>query len=347
MNINSPEQQNHKNEVSPSLQLLDVIHGYWLAQVVHVTAKLNIADLITAGSKTADELAEATATNPDALYRLLRTGAGYGLLEEVERGTFALTPIGETLRSDVPGSIRDYAIAVVAPGHWLPFGRLDKAIETGQPTFNDTFGMDLWEYYAQNEEEGTHFAGAMSDLSAIAAQEVPASYDVSAFKKIVDVGGSHGMLLMGLLNNAPEAEGVLLDLPNVIEGAKGTIDGSSFSNRIQLIGGDFFQEIPSGGDLYVLKQILHDWPDEQAATILKNIHRAAAPQSKLIIVEHLIPGKPEPSYVFLVDLLMLILFGARERRQDEFEVLLSGSGYKLERVMPTTGLFSVIEAVRV
>jgi len=337
-------------QLSPSDRLMEMINGYLLSQVVHVMAKLNIADHIVAGSETSDELAETTATNPGALYRLLRACASYGLLEETEQGGFAMTPMGELLRSEVPDSVRDYAAAIVAPGHWLPFGRLDTTIATGQSTVNDTLGMGLWEYYSQNEEEGRHFAGAMSDLSALAARDVPANYDVSGFKRIVDVGGSHGALLSALLEHAPKAEGVLFDLPDVIETAKETIDGAAPRDRVQLVGGDFFREIPLQGDLYVLKHILHDWPDEQALTILRGIHAAAAPESTLLIVELLVPDGPdgaEQSSTFLDDLLMLTLFGARERRADEYEALLSKAGYGKRRVIQTDGPYGLIEAVRV
>jgi hypothetical protein len=333
---------------APLLQLFQMVGGYWLAQIVHVVAKLGIADHLAGGPKTAEMLARVTATDSAALSRLLRTSAAFGLLEEVEPQTFRLSPLGETLRSDVPGSARDYAIAIVGPGHWRPWGQLDRAIASGQSTFEDEFGMPMWEYYRQHEQEGTHFAGAMSCLSTMVAHEVVACYQVAGCKKIVDVGASQGKLLLALLKQAPDANGILFDLPYVLEGARESMQDADLRHRVELVGGDFFQEVPSGGDLYLLKQILHDWDDGQCSTILRNIHRAAAPQSKLLIVEMLIPDKPEPSSVFLLDLSMLVLLGGRERTRQEFAALLSAAGYQLERIIPTTtGLFSVMEAVHV
>jgi O-methyltransferase domain/Dimerisation domain len=333
--------------VAPSLQLMQMIHGFVLSQVVNVAAKLGVADHLADGPKTSHALAQDIAADPDALYRLLRACAGFGLFSEVESQTFALTPLGDLLRSNATGSLRDYAIFGLAPGLWLPFGHLEQAIRSGKPQAKQVLGMELWEYFSQHEEESTPFAAAMSYLSAGAAREVVARYDVSQAKKIVDVGGSHGMLLTALLQAAPAAEGVLFDLPHVIEHARTVVGSLGLNDRVALRSGDFFQEVPPGGDLYLLKQILHDWDDAHCLVLLKNIHRAARSQSRLLVVEMLMPDQPGPSVVTLMDLSMLVLFGGRERSGKDFESLLVRAGYLVQRVIPTAGLFSVVEAVRV
>src|SRR5262249_34591897 len=312
------------------------IYGYWLSQMVHVAAKFGVADHLADGPKTSQALSQEIAADPDALYRLLRACASFGLLSEGESRTFALTPLGGLLRSDVTGSLRDYAIAVIAPGHWLPLGHLDQAIQSGKPQAKQVLGMELWEYYAQQQEEGAHFARTMGYLSATAAREVVAHYDVSQVKHIVDVGGSHGMLLTTLLQAAPTAKGVLFDLPHVIEEALEMVGSLGLNDRIELIGGDFFQEVPPGGDLYLLKQILHDWDDAHCLVLLKNIHRAARPQSKLLVVEMIVPDKPEPSLVPLTDLAMLVLLGGRERSGHDFASLLGRAGDGVDASRPPT-----------
>jgi hypothetical protein len=343
----NPVQTDHEKEDALSQQLLRMIQGYFLAQVVHVIAKLGIADYLADGPKTSDALAQLTATDHDALSRLLRTGAGFGLLEERQPRTFALLPLGTLLRSEVPGSLRDYVIAMVAPGFWLPWGQLDQAISSGKRTFTNVFGMNFWEYYAQHQEEGSHFAKAMGNISAMVADEVVVQYDVSTCQKIVDVGGSHGTLLVALLQTVPTTKGVLFDRPNVIAEAQHVIEDLGLIERVELVGGDFFQAVPAGGDLYLLKWILHDWDDAQCRVILKNIHHAAASQSKLLLIERLLPAAPEPSPVHLMDLTMLVLFGGRERSQEEFQTLLSSAGYTLQRIIPLSNFLNIIEAVRV
>lgn len=335
------------NHVSPALQLIQMIEGYWLSQVVYVAAKLGVADLLADGPKTSQALAQEVSADPDAFYRLLRACACFGLLSEGTAKTFALTPLGDLLRSNAMGSLRDYAIGVVGPGHWLTFGNLDQAIQSGEPQAKPVLGMELWEYYAEHEQESIHFSRTMGYLSQAAALDVVANYDASQVTHIVDVGGSHGMLLTKLLQAAPTAQGVLFDLPNVIEQARKAVESLGLQERVTLVSGDFFQEAPAGGDLYLLKQILHDWNDAQCLTILKNIHHAARPQSKLLVVEMVVPDKPEPSLVPLTDLAMLVLLGGRERSGHDYASLLERAGYRLERIIPTQGLFSVIEAVRV
>jgi hypothetical protein len=321
--------------------------GYILSQVVHVIAKLGIADHLTYGPQTAHALAQATATDPDALDRLLLTGAAFGLLEEVEPHRFALTPLGELLRSNVPGSVRDYAIAMVAPEHWLPCGHLEQTIRSGKPSFPEVFGMDLWEYHARHTEEGIDYSKMLSNVSELIVDEVVARYDVTPLQKIVDVGANSGRLLASLLCAAPAAKGVLFDLPRMITEARAVVEKLAVSERIELIAGDFFKEVPGGGDLYILMRILHLWDDAQCAVILRNIHCASKPRGKLLIIERFLPARPEPSPVYFSDLNMLIRVGGRERSRKSFHTLLGSAGYAVERIIPISGFFNVIEADRV
>jgi hypothetical protein len=325
------------NEMPPHVHVLQLLMGLWNAQIVATAARFGVADLMATGVHDVDSLAHECGADPGALYRLLRACAAIGIVIETEPRRFALTPAGECLRSNVENSLRDFLIAETAPGHWLPWGRLYDAVRDGRSVAGDVLGMPPWEYYAKNPEEGLSFARGMGNLSAIVAQDVTRVYDASGFKRIVDVGGSQGVLLASLLATNPNATGVLFDLPEVIANAPA-------DPRIERVGGDFFKECPPDGDLYLLKSILHDWPDDRCAEILKSIHNAAKPGAKLLVVEMLLPDTPQPSPVALMDLNMLVMLDGRERTAAEMAALLASGGFRVERVLPT-GMFSLIEAV--
>jgi len=333
----------------PHAVLMQMVMGIWAAQIASAVAQLEIPDHIARGKVSVDDLAAEANADAEALYRLLRAAGSIGLCAETAPRHFALTPVGDALRSDAAHSVRDFVIAETASGHWLPWGRLADAVRRGGPMTEETLGMNAWEYYAKNIDEGRCFARGMGNLSAIVSEDVARVYDPGDVRRIVDVGGSEGVLLRGLLARAPEARGVLFDRPEIIEAAKGPIESSGFADRVELAGGSFLDEVPVGGDLYVLKSILHDWPDEQCETIVRNVHRAAAPESRLMIVEMTLPDGPAgtPSPVPLMDMNMLVMLGGRERTASEFSALLARCGYRVERVVPTPGPFSVIEARRV
>jgi hypothetical protein len=341
-----PQSSDESRDAALQLQLGQMIGGYRLSQVIHVAATFGVADHLADGPQTSAVLAQRIPAHPDALYRLLRACAGFGLFTEVAPRTFALTPLGALLQSNVTGSLRDQAVAMAGPGHWLPWGQLAHAIRSGQPTVTEVLGSDLFDYYAQHEEEGTHFARAMGYITATTAAAVVASYDASQATKIVDVGGSHGVLLAALLQAAPTAHGVLFDLPHVLPEAREVVKRLGLQDRIELVGGDCFQEVPPGGDLYLLKQMLECWEDARCTRLLENITRVAKPHGTLLVIERLLPDTPAPSPVFLADLTMLVLAGGRERSRQEFATLLSSAGYHIERIIPTSGPFSVIEATR-
>ena len=328
--------------VPPPVAMMQIMMGMWVAQIVSAIAQLGFADRMADGLQTADEIALASGANPQATNRLLRAAANLGVVHETAPRHFALTPLGETLRSNVPGSMRDFVMAETAPGHWLPWGRLGDAIRTGRSQTQETLGIPVWEYYAKNHDEGMSFARAMSNLSALVAEDVGRVYDAGDAKTIVDVGGSEGVLLRGLLRKSG-ARGILFDRPEIIEHSREVIAADPLADRIELAGGDFFAEVPKG-DLYILKSVLHDWPDAKCIDILKTLRRAAAPNARLLVVEMLVPETPAPSPVLFLDLNMLVMLDGRERTAGEYGELLRAGGWAMERVIPTDGMFSVIEA---
>jgi hypothetical protein len=330
----------------PPVQLLQMLMGMWVAQIASAFARLGAADAIAAGNTSADAIARSADASADGTYRLLRAAATAGLVRETSPREFALTPLGECLREGAPGSLRDFVIAETAPGHWLPWGRLYDAVKRGSSVASETLGVDVWEYYAKNAEEGHAFARGMGNLSALVSQQIGGLYDASRFRRIVDVGGSQGVLLAGLLASSPEARGVLFDRDDVIAEARHVVESGPLRDRIEMVAGDFFANVPEGGDLYVLKSILHDWPDERCAAILANVHRAAAPHSRLLVVETILPDEPQPSPVAFMDLNMLVMLNGRERTVSEYTALLRDAGYEVERFIPTGGMFGLIEARR-
>lgn len=329
----------------PTQIMMQLITGYWLSQAVGVAAHLGIADALSAGPSTSGELGEALGANPNSVYRLMRLLTSIGVFGQDGHDRFVLNPLGETLLSEGAGSVRNFAITETAPGHWLPWGRLFDSVRTGKPMARETLGMELFDWYAQNPEEAGFFTGAMGNLSALAAAELVRVYDFSGAKKVIDVGGAHGILLEAVLLANTASRGILYDLPHVIATADQTVD-ARVTDRCELVSGDFFVSVPEGGDVHLLKQIVHDWDDERASLVLANCHRALSPSGKLILIEMVLPSDNHPDLAQAMDLNMLAILGGRERTEEEYRTLLQSSGFRLERVKATHSPFSVIEAIR-
>lgn len=325
----------------PPARVFGLITGMWAAKAAAACAELGIPDVLAHGPKTADEVAKAIDADPSATYRLMRGVASVGVLVAEPNGRFALTPVGEMLRKDVPGSMRSLLLAEMAPGHWLPWGHLTDAVRTGKPSLPKVLGKGAWEYYRDNPEEGRLFSEGMTGISMMAVQAVLSSYSFAGAKKIVDVGGAHGAFLAAVLEREPSAKGVLFDQPQVVEGSGATLE--KVAARVERIGGDFFAEVPKGGDVYLVKHILHDWNDDECVKILKNVRGAMDPKGRVVVVELLIGDHPGPAP--LMDLNMLVMLTGRERTADEFGALFAKAGLRLSGVTPTHSPVVVIEAV--
>jgi SAM-dependent methyltransferase len=274
--------------------------------------------------------------------RLLRAGASLGLLEDVSPSRYVLTAWGECLTTG-EGTFRDLAVMTTDPSQARPQEHLAQAILTGQPVAEAALGQDFWAYLRDHPDEASHFAGAMTGLSAARAPLVAAHFDASPYHRIVDVGGGHGFMLRGLLARAPGASGVLFDLPEVIAAAAHATAGPP-GPAIETVEGSFFDGVPAGADLYVLSNVLCDWDDAPAAKILRNCHQAGQPGHTLAVTEMLLPERPGDSLAFLVDLHMLATNGGRARTADDFRALLGRVGYELERVINLPGSENVLLA---
>jgi O-methyltransferase domain/Dimerisation domain len=332
--------------ISPPAAVIGLVAGMWAAKATAVAANLGIPDQLAHGPKTAEEVARMIGADASAVFRLMRAVMSVGVFTADREHRFALTPLGETLRSDVPGSMRSFLIAEMAPGHWLPWGNLEDAVRTGKPSAPKVLGMDSWEYYKKNRDEGFHFAEAMSGLSHMAMEAVFASYSFAGVRKVVDVGGSHGAFIAAVLQRETSARGVLFDRPEVVEAAGATLQHAGVDDRVDRVGGSFFESVPAGGDAYLVKHILHDWNDKECVTILRNVREAMAPDGRVVVVEMLITDKGPPSLAPLLDLNMLVTLTGKERTTEGFAALFAKAGLKLHAVTPTQSPVAVIEARR-
>jgi O-methyltransferase/methyltransferase family protein len=324
--------------------LQQMTNGYWTTQIIYVAAKLGIADALEDGPQGLDALAQATRTHAPSLYRLMRALAGLGVFVENQDGAYATTTLGRCLVSGSPGALR--ARAILNGEDWYRgWGGLLHSVRTGETAFDHIAGRPFFEHLAANPETASVFNEAMASATEGAAGAVADAYDFSRCRTIVDVGGGTGAFLAGILKANPQARGVLFDRPNVIAAAGGLLTGVGVADRCDLLRGDFFEAVPSGGDLYILSWIIHDWDDDRSVAILKNCRRAMRDDARLLVIEQVVPPGNQASLSKLYDLHMLALSGGRERRKDEYRALLAAADLELARIIPTAVPRSVIEAL--
>jgi hypothetical protein len=324
-------------------KMCQMIRAYWVSQIVGTLAALEIPDRLANGPLSFDELAKQIGCDPEATYRLLRASAHVDVVSAMTDGRFGLTPLGEILRSNVPCSMRESAIALTAPGHWLPWGRLVDAVRQGVRQTPATLGRELFEFYAENSNEGSAFTGAMSNLCAAVAEEVAQVLDTSTAKHVVDVGGASGSIIAPLLERNPALHGTILDLAHVIPRARATVAELGLSSRCTVLEGDFFKAVPRA-DIHILKWIIHDWDDVQSIRILSNCARALERNGRVILIERLLPEDGRPGYASLTDLNMLVLLPGRERTAKQYAKLFEAAGLRLDRVTETASAIQIIEA---
>jgi hypothetical protein len=331
----------------PNMVLMQMVFGKAITQAVSVVARFKLADQMATGPKTAAELARAAGLHAGHLYRILRALTSVGVLSGNDEERFALTPVGEFLRSDVPGSMRAIATYVCDPWSWKPWGDLAGCAKTGRPAFERVFGEGVFDYLGKHPDEAATFNEGMTGFSQQASAAVLKAYDFSPFNTIVDVGGGHGALLLAILKANPKARGVVFDAPQVVAGAAEPIRAAGMSDRTRAEAGDFFKAVPTGGDLYVLKHIIHDWNDAKATQILKCVRAAIPSTGKLVLVELVVPPGFGSGFAPLLDLEMMVVCDGKERTETEYRELLAGAGFRLTRTVPTEGPHGLVEAVPV
>lgn len=326
-----------------NLQQLDqMITGYWVSQAIYAAAKFGIADLLQNGPMSIDELAVASSTNPDALFRLLRALASVGIFTECEPRRFSLTPLAEPLRSDVPGSKRALAL-MSGDEQFRTWGEIDYSIRTGQVAFDKLFGQPIFDYLGEHPEKARIFDAAMVGIHGRESSAILDSYDLSGIKVLADIGGGNGSQMIEILNKNPQMQGILFDLPHVVDRAEQRIQAAGLQNRCSVVPGSFFDAVPTGADAYVLRHIIHDWGEDKCLSILRNCHRAMTSESRLLVIESVIPPGNEPCPGKFLDLVMLLIPGGKERTEEEYRALFEHAGFELIRIVPTGTAVSVIE----
>jgi hypothetical protein len=253
-------------------------------------------------------------------------------------GRFCNTPLSEILRSDHPQSQRDGALFLPAPFLWRPLGELYESVRTGEPAFQRIFGQHFFEYLGAHPADAAIFNAAMTQGISWTTPALLAAYDFSRFRQLVDVGGGEGALLRDILAATPGLQGVLFDLPAVVAGASGLATGD-IAARCLVVGGNFFDSVPEGADAYLLKGVIHDWPDDDATGILRNVRRTMRPDATLLLIEAMVDSATRPTG--FLDLLMMVI-GGRERTEADFRSLVAAAGFSLTRIIPA-GSSSLIE----
>jgi hypothetical protein len=325
---------------------MEMTNGFWTTQLLYVAAKLRVADHLADGPKSADELARATGAHGPTLYRVLRALTNVGAFSENDDHTFALTPLSDLLRSDAPVSMRSWAEMRGEDWLWRSWGALLHSVRTGETAFDHVFGVSPWEYFGNHPEESEVFNGAMTSISRMFNAPVVAAYDFSGIGTLVDVAGGHGSLLAAVLHANPALGGILFDLPQVAEGGRKRMEEEGLSDRCEIRSGSFFEAVPEGGDAYMLKFIIHDWNDDRAGVILRNIHEALPEGGKVLVVDQVVPGPNVPSLSKFLDIEMLAVPNGRERTEEEFRALFEANGFSLSRIVPTASPLSIVEGVK-
>lgn len=326
-------------------QIIKLAGGHVVARAVYALAELRIADYLKAGPQTAEELARLTGTHALSLYRLLRTTAGYGFFVEDGEHRFSLTPMGSALQSGAPGRARESVLYFAGQMVWRAQEEFLHSIRTGEPAMDKAHKQSLFEYLSASPDEACYFNQSMTAVHGREPQAIAKAYDFSATQMVVDVGGGVGNLLAALLSAYPHLSGVLYERPEVAGEAYRHIVAKDLLQRCKVIEGDFFEALPTGGDVYLLSHIIHNWDEEGCLKILANCHSAMCGKGRLLLIEQIIPeGNGQHSAKF-ADLVMLTLTrGGRERTRAEYGELLAKANFKLKRVIETDSPSSVIEA---
>jgi hypothetical protein len=334
-----------KPSIPPVQVVMDIALAYLLSRSLSVATELGIADLLQDGPKTIEELSSYTGAHSKSLYRLLRTLAAQGIFAQEDSGRFVLTPAAELLQR---GAMRDGVLlcgdATGDGSWWSAVGALHKSVMTGQPAFNLQQGMGFFDYLGSHPECGRWFDRGMANFAAAENPAIAGAYDFSRFSHIIDIGGGQGGLLAEILKIHPKVHATLFDLPQVVQNpfylSKEGLDG-----RWTAVGGDFFQSVPTGGDAYLMKRILHDWSDDQCVRILRCCRQAMDDRSRLLVVDAVVPAGNVPHPSKVMDILMMVLASGYERTEQEFKDLFEKAGLKLTTVTMTPSTLAIVEAI--
>jgi hypothetical protein len=322
--------------------LLDQLMGYTYQAALRVAAVLGVADHLVKEPKTAEELAKATGANGQRLHRVLRLLATRNVFTELEDGRFQLTPAAEYLRTDVSHSLRSATLMLTDERLWRAAGELTESVR-GNSAFKHIYGMSFWDYWAQDGVSTEDFHVGMSSMSEVENLFLARSYEFPNNAKVVDIAGGFGGLLLRVLQQNPTLHGVLFDRPHVL--ARNRLNELGDDSRWETAEGDFFKAVPSA-DVYLIKYIIHDWPDEKAMQILRCVRKAMTAGARVLIMDTVIPRGNVHHTGKVMDLVCMGIYdGGTERTEEEFHQLLAGADLKINRIINKGGYISTIEAV--
>lgn len=331
-------------ELPPPAQLMKFIVGKWIAKPIYVAAELGIADMLAEGSRSIEDLAQESRSHAPSLYRMMRALASVGIFSEAEGKRFELTPMAECLKS---GAMRSVALMFNSDWSDKAWGYFMDSVKTGETAFEKAHGMAISDWLEKNPRAAEVFNEANVVKAVNSHRAIVDVYDFSGIHTLTDVGGGLGALMAEILIANPLMKGFVAEIPSVIQKARKMIRSRGLGNRCDVVECDFFKEIPAGSDGYLMSHILHDWSADQCEIILRNCHKAMKSESKLLVVEMVVPPGNQPSVAKLLDLEMLVTTGGRERTEKEFKTLLESSGFKLSRIIPTKESICIIEGIRV
>ncbi len=327
----------------PAQLIVDLGFGFILSGALAAATELGVADQLEQGPRSPEELAKVLGADSSALFRVLRLLASVGVFSEDAEGRFGLTPAADLLRSKAPGSLREAVLMLTQKIFWTPAGEMAETVRTGQTPFDRIFGKPFFDYLASDATAGATFHRGMSSLSDLENGPIAGSYDFRPFQRVVDVGGGHGGFLIEALRSAPHLRGVLFDHAHVL--ADSRIARAGLADRCEQVEGDFFQAVPPGADVYVLKRILHDWSDEVCVRILRHCRKAMPVKGRVLVIDTVIPPGNAPHGGKVLDVMMLTALPGRERTEAEFQKLFAQAGLQLSRVIATPSALSITEAI--
>jgi hypothetical protein len=326
-------------------KLRGIITQYFSSRALYAAVALDVAAALAGGARGIDDLAAAVGAHAASLYRLLRVLAASGIFREEEDQRFSNTPLSELLREDVPGSLRDLVLLFGDETSWRSWEGILHAVRTGEAPFEHIYGEKFFDFLQDHADTAAMFDRAMASASSTTNAAVVAAYDFSGLGTLVDVAGGTGSALCSILKATPRLRGIVFDLPHVAQRAREFIAAQGLADRCQFAGGSFFEAVPPGAGAYFMKHILHDWGDAECGEILGACRKAMSDEARLLICERIVPPGNEPSSAKLIDLhMMMTNHGGKERTEQEYRELLAAAGFTIERVMPTSTPWSVIEA---
>jgi precorrin-6B methylase 2 len=336
-----------KRVIPPQIWMMGQAENLWLSRGVVIALELNIAENIQAGDNTLELLAKKTQTNPDALYRLMRMLCSHEIFRVSKKGIYSLTPLSKVLLEDDKNSVKDFLLGHLGKLHYELFGQMGYTVKTGINASQKLFNKDIFTYVRDTPEEHERFIKGMSNTAELFAPVLLATYDFSPYRHIVDIGGGHGSLLCHVLSKYDKLQATLFDSEHVVERATANIADYGLNDRIKIVEGNFFENVPGEGDLYIMKHIIHDWNDDDSIKILKNINQGMRTGSRLLIIETILKNDNKYSFGKMLDILMLVITkDGRERTLDEFRSIFDISGFRIKKVIPTITPFSLIEIVK-